>query len=163
MIYIKELLPNPIGRDADGEWIRLVNAGGEPVRLTGWQIRDEGGKKFILSTEELLPQGELELAFGATRISLNNDRDTITLYDSESREVDSLSYNSVTEGETVVAERFKKEIITKEPLAASNELALREGVINHGYELWPILIGIVIAFSAAALGITASKKIFDFS
>ncbi len=163
MIYIKELLPNPIGRDADGEWIKLVNTGGEPVRLTSWQIKDESGKKFVLSAEELLPQGELELVYGKTKISLNNDRDTITLYDSESRQIDSLSYSSVTEGEPVVAERFKKEIVTKEPLSASNELALGDGIINHSYELWPILIGVAVALSAAALGIAVSKKIFDFS
>ena len=163
MIYIKELLPNPIGRDADGEWIKLVNTGEEPVRLTGWQIKDESGKKFTLSTEELSPQGELELAFGKTKIYLNNDRDTITLYDNESRQIDSLSYSSVTEGEPVVAEKFKKEIAIKEPLAASSESAFRDGIINHGYELWPILVGVAIALSAAALVVAASKKIFTQS
>ncbi len=163
MIYIKELLPNPIGRDADGEWIKLINTGEEPVSLMGWQIKDESGKKFILSTEKLLPQGELELAFEKTKISLNNDGDTITLYDNKGRQIDSLSYTSVTEGEPVVAEKFKKEIVIKEPLAASSELAFRDGIINHGYESWPILVGVAIALSAAALGIAVSKKIFNLS
>lgn len=158
-IYIKELLPNPVGQDTLGEWIKLINTGGEKISLANWRISDESGKKFVLSTEELLPQGELELGFGTTRIALNNDKDKITLYNNEGSEADSLSYNGALEGQTIIAERFKK-VMTKESLAVVREPALKEGVVNDSYELWPILVGVVIALTATALGAVFSKKIF---
>ena len=34
MVYFKELLPNPVGKDTDGEWIKLINIGEETVNIS---------------------------------------------------------------------------------------------------------------------------------
>ena len=41
LLLITEVLYNPAGREPDGEWVELYNAGGRPVDLTGYKIGDQ--------------------------------------------------------------------------------------------------------------------------
>ena len=43
MVSISEWLPNPKGKDADGEWFELVNTGDTDINLSGWRIAAGGG------------------------------------------------------------------------------------------------------------------------
>ena len=54
-IRISEFLPNPVGKDADGEWIELENTLENTVSLCGWEIDDseEGSKEYLLDTYQL--------------------------------------------------------------------------------------------------------------
>lgn len=162
MIYIKELLPNPVGRDAEGEWIKLINKGEEKIDLSGWQIKDASGKVFTFSSKQMLPEGELRLMFSDTRISLNNDGDKVILYDSGGKELDSLNYGAVSEGETVLAEKFR-EVVTGQSLKATPNQALTQGLITESYETWPLLVGVLVACLAGVVGGIILKKVLNLS
>src|SRR3989344_8145152 len=103
MIIIKEVLPNPVGQDTTGEWRTLLNDGSEAVNLRGWSLKDTSGKKFIFGNETILPDQELKLPHSATRINLNNDGDTITLWNAAGEKTDEITYGQASEEEIVVS------------------------------------------------------------
>ena len=80
-MIISEFLPNPIGKDTEGEWIKLFNDGNEIVNLSGWRLEDAAGEKFIFRTQKIEPAQSLTLNYKITKISLNNDGETLLLYD----------------------------------------------------------------------------------
>lgn len=81
-MVISELLPNPIGKDTEGEWIKLFNNNNEVIDLSGWRLEDAAGKKFIFRTQKIEPAQFLILDYQTTKISLNNNGETLLLYDS---------------------------------------------------------------------------------
>jgi len=159
MIYLKEALPNPLGRDTDGEWIKLFNDGDEEKVLTGWVLKDKSGKSFLLDGKSIKPLGELELKYSETRIALNNDGDTLILYDQGGKEVDRLEYQSVSEEEIIVAAQFQT--ITEQSPVSNNVVGqISSGVaISGGYEFWPVAVGFSIALVAGVLGSSFYKKL----
>jgi hypothetical protein len=161
MIYIKEALPNPVGRDTDGEWIKLFNDSNGEIELTGWVLKDRGGKSFSLDGKTIKPSKELELKYSETRIPLNNDGDTIVLYDSTGKEVDKLEYQSISEEEIVIAPRFQA--VIEQSIKSDNALSQVSSseIINGSYEFWPLLIGVALAALAGFLGAAFYKKIQD--
>lgn len=105
-MLIKEFLPNPIGVDKDGEYIKIFNDGDKAVNLTGWKISDASNKSFSLSGI-IQPSGELKLLSTQTKISLNNNGETIFLFDEKGALADKLGYTGVAdEGKIVVHQKI---------------------------------------------------------
>lgn len=92
MVQIKEFLPNPAGKEQDGEYIKLFNNANQDISLKGWFIKDRSGKKFDLSNQKIKGNGELTLNYSTTKISLNNNGETLFLYDNSSSLTDQLDY-----------------------------------------------------------------------
>ncbi len=150
MVYFKELLPNPAGKDTAGEFITLFNDGGGAINLRGWSIKDASGKKFTLGAETLLPDQELKLPYSLTRINLNNDGDAVTLYDARGAEVDGLSYSQVGEEEIVSSSKITPpreadQLANESPLAAQ----AFTGTTISAETISPLLIalGLAVTFS----------------
>src|SRR3972149_8974559 len=106
MVIIKEVLPNPAGKDTAGEWIGIFNEGVSAVNLSSWSLKDTSGKKFIFGNETILPNQELKFPYSLTRINLNNDGDTITLWNAAGEETDEITYGQVSEEEIVVSSKI---------------------------------------------------------
>ena len=161
MIYIKELLPNPAGKDAAGEWIKLFNDSSSPVTLNGWSLRDVGGKVFKLDRQTISASGDLKLAYNETRITLNNDADSVYLSDASGKEVDKLSYNGITEGQTVTAAQFKTNqtarveasIISPNTQGAS----ATEFNFKETYDFWPLVLGLFLAVLSGLVSVYIFK------
>ncbi len=123
MIVIKEVLPNPAGKDAAGEWIGIFNDGASSVNLSGWSLKDASGKKFIFGNETILPNQELKLPYSLTRINLNNDGDTITLWNVAGENADEITYGQVGEEEIVSSSKITppaepQQLVETSPLTA---------------------------------------------
>lgn len=71
-IRLNELLPNPSGRDGDGEFIELFNEGTTSVDLRGWKITDRDHSFSFSSSVVLDPQHLLALTTAETKLSLKN-------------------------------------------------------------------------------------------
>ena len=56
-IFIEELLPNPVGEDAQGEFIELRNPQSFAVSLSGWKLTDASGGEFVFPRGETIPAG----------------------------------------------------------------------------------------------------------
>lgn len=111
-VYIKEFLPNPVGKDTDGEYIKLFNEGVDDINLSGWKIVDASGKKFNLNGYTIKTNSELVLSYSATKISLNNNGETLFLYDSAGNLIDEVGYS----GKAAEGIAYGKEIVLNEEL-----------------------------------------------
>lgn len=149
MLYIKEILPNPTGPEAEGEWIRIINDGEEAVNPGDLHIVDNSGSAFYLNSIGSISPGEtIELPRSTTDIALNNNGDTLKLISSNGDVVDELSYTSTIEGEVITAQRFIPEIPDAHTLQAN---AASIGSIDITPGLSPLLVGILVATLAAGL------------
>lgn len=102
-IVINEVFPDPVGRDEEGEFIELYNAGSKLVDIEGWRLEDASGRKYIFSAGQTrLSSGDyLLIPRSESKIILNNDQDEIKLYDSGGQLKDRVAYESkVPEGKT---------------------------------------------------------------
>lgn len=100
-MQIKEFLPNPVGSDKEGEYIKLFNDSQQPASLSGWIIKDASGKTFKLSGE-LNSGQELLLKYSDTKVALNNNGEKIFLYDAGGKLTDELGYTGqASEGRVI--------------------------------------------------------------
>ncbi|HRO65811.1 MAG TPA: lamin tail domain-containing protein, partial [Candidatus Dojkabacteria bacterium] len=72
---------------------------GSEINLNGWIIKDESNKSFKIS--ELILNSNANTRIFPTTISLNNDGDTINLYDPQNKLIDSYKYGKVTKDQVV--------------------------------------------------------------
>jgi hypothetical protein len=70
-LVLNEVLSNPLGPEASGEWIELLNDGVLPVSLAGLWLEDSGGR-VLLPRVELGP-GELALLVGEGYVTSSAD------------------------------------------------------------------------------------------
>lgn len=83
-IYISTLLPNPAGKDEDGEYIEIRNTGCESVDISGYQLSDASGDSYLISSGTILVKQEnRKFPHSKTNIWLNNtDPESVYLKDS---------------------------------------------------------------------------------
>lgn len=142
-IYISELLPNPAGKDTQGEFIELANAKDVAVSLTGWSLKDASGKTYVIESGSVPGRGFFVLWYPQTKISLNNDKETLELYDVSGNLQDALSYQqTLHDDETLIREgAFTSFLLTttptpgeknkyQEPVVSKNE---QEDVWGYGF------------------------------
>lgn len=96
-IQINEIIGDPAGSEATGEWIELFNNSKISVNLGGWIISDLTGttKKYVI------PDGTTVKAWGyitiyrsKSGITLNNDGDGVTLYHPNSKLLSQAKYSN---------------------------------------------------------------------
>ena len=92
MILINEWLPNPNGADTKTEFIELFNSGNAAVNLNGWTIKTTGKKIFRFGAQTIAAKGYLVLLRTATKLSLKNTGETVSLYNATGKLVDQSSY-----------------------------------------------------------------------
>ncbi len=178
MVIINEFLPNPAGKDTEGEWIKLFNNGNTAVDISGWQIKDASGKAFIFSaaTEKntLIAGGEtLTLDYKTTKISLNNNGEAIFLYDKTGSLVDKAEYSgSAGDGKVYVRAENGKFVLSGKQADAqeinsnitsltsfNNEGASVGTIINNHNPGLNFSVGIFTVLVLAAVFIFISKKL----
>ena len=165
MVYIKSLLPNPVGRDSGSEWIRISNSGDQSVSLVGWRIQDEKGDAYTLTGLGEIGAGEtIELKDSATKINLKNTGDTIFLYDERGALMDEFAYSGpAEEGQIFLAQPIKTED-TSLPLKSSANILDSRGLIEkpintNFYE--PLITGIFISLLSTLVFIYLWVNVFS--
>jgi len=114
-MIISEFLPNPVGKDTDGEFIELFNDGLKPANLSGWKIKDASGKIFTFGNQTLGAGQYLALSYKTTKITLNNDAETLYLYDASGKLVDKAAFSGTApEGKSFVREN-NQFVLTSKP------------------------------------------------
>jgi PKD repeat protein len=108
-IIISEILPNPVGEDAKGEFIELFNKGNRDADLTGWKIVDAGGSEYefgakiatsTLSTA-IKANGYLVVLRSESKLALNNDSDSVKLYQPlKEKPIQIVKYKKAVEGQS---------------------------------------------------------------
>ncbi len=99
LIRFSELLPNPIGKDADGEFIELANTGAADAEMSGWLIRNASGKEYALPSGLLAASGKLAIPYSESKISLTNGGMSLQLVGPDGSVQDLIEYpDEVDEG-----------------------------------------------------------------
>ncbi|MDD5731281.1 MAG: lamin tail domain-containing protein [Patescibacteria group bacterium] len=110
-IKISEILPDPVGSDTEGEYIKIYNFGSDDVNLKNWSLDDEdGGSKPYKIDYDLVLKSKTVAAFYSvdTKISLNNTGDHARLFDPGNKLMDDIVYTGpVIEGATYTLENGK--------------------------------------------------------
>jgi hypothetical protein len=102
LLRITEILPAPLPGEA--EWIEIHNPTEQPIDLTGWSIGDAerrtelagsiaAGARFVISTREL-GAGLADLVVTRIGNGLNNDADTISIFNPDGLEVHEINYGT---------------------------------------------------------------------
>ncbi len=100
-VRIISLLANPAGDERLGEALTLRNFGTTSIVLDDWLVRDLAGKVWVLSGTLAADEERLILRAGQA-MAMNNGGDTIELITADGEVVQSVTYESTTEGETLV-------------------------------------------------------------
>ncbi|MDO8462939.1 MAG: lamin tail domain-containing protein [bacterium] len=76
IVVLNELYPNPLGSDAEDEFIEIANIGDWGTMLDGWRVRDDLGTEYVINAKDgptsLGAGGVLALSRSRTGIALNN-------------------------------------------------------------------------------------------
>jgi predicted ribosomally synthesized peptide with SipW-like signal peptide len=101
-VVMNEFLPNPIGHDCslsgvNGEWVELYNNSVSQKDLAGWYLEDTANHTIPIQVANTM---DSSTSIGANEwmvvfmngCILNDDGDTITLYDSNDIQVDTYTY-----------------------------------------------------------------------
>jgi len=102
-IIINELLPNPAGNEATNEWIEIYNPSESAVNLLNWKLADSGAADypFIFKTEVNLGPGMFSLITRPeSKLTLNNNSDSVSLFNSLDELIDTVEYKIAAEGES---------------------------------------------------------------
>ncbi len=103
-IIINEIFPNPEGKD-DNEWIEIKSIDTKTIDLNGWKIKDLS-REYTISSDGLPntlinPNGFYVFYKKDTGISLNNNKETLYIYDKNGTLVDSVQYTNAPENESL--------------------------------------------------------------
>lgn len=91
-VRIIAALANPVGPEAGHESVTLLNTAPEAVALDGWVLRDRANGREPLSGT--LDAGDARRVTLSNRLRLNNNGDTISLFDPDGTQVDLVSYTA---------------------------------------------------------------------
>lgn len=96
--FFSEVFPNTED-DANLEYFSISNASCVPVSLSGYSASDAAGKTFTFDSEAILPPlGFFSVPRIRSKIFLNNEDETLRLFDPVSILVDEFSYSSSSKG-----------------------------------------------------------------
>ncbi|MFH1188353.1 MAG: lamin tail domain-containing protein [bacterium] len=165
-ICISGILPNPPGKDTEGEWITIINKETDTFVLDGWGIRDASGKEYQLKGT-LKGKEERRLLFSETHIVLNNNQDEICLYNKEHACVQTITYENPYEGEIITDDKdAQPSSVVAESMSAYTRVVpyTQESMVSETtYTVMPFLLGFLVAlvFSIFAAVIIKQKVIHD--
>lgn len=134
-VLLSALLPNPVGTEADGEIIELLNADKRSVDLHGWSVTD-GSTTYTFDETTTLAVGQrLTLDRATTKIALNNGGETVLLKRPDGTTASGVKYGAAPEGAT-----FSRQGTTvhwkwdggqsAEVVASADDRDVREGVVT---------------------------------
>jgi hypothetical protein len=92
-LNINEFVPNPDGSDEENEWIEIYNAGETEVNLSGWKLKDASEKEYNFTSEKISAKGYLVLNRPQTKITINNDAETLSLISPKGDIVSQIQYS----------------------------------------------------------------------
>lgn len=164
MVSISEWLPNPEGKDSDGEWFELVNTGDVDINLSGWHVAAGGEKKYALSG--VIASGEHRVfSRNDIKMSLRNTDGEVSLYAPGGSPADHASFVGVApEGKS--AQRIGRSVAFVEPTPGgpykgnpyanmlqavySPGTSLARGVLGQ-FDIFTLFLGAGVALAALML------------
>lgn len=95
-LYINEVMPHP---ESGEEWIELYNPNDESIPIGKYFILDEAENRIEIERGVVIPAQGFYVLY-LNRVILNNDRDTVYLYDVWGQLLDQFSYTKTEKGKS---------------------------------------------------------------
>ncbi|MDO8264753.1 MAG: lamin tail domain-containing protein, partial [Candidatus Parcubacteria bacterium] len=95
-ILFNEILPSPEGEDAKEEWIEIINQNNFEVDISGWEITDGAGvpTAYRFPKNTFLAGNTLLLLYRPlTKITLNNEKDSLVFLHPDGTVADLVEYS----------------------------------------------------------------------
>lgn len=177
MVTFYEILPNPVGKDTQNEWIKLSNSSDQPINLFGWKIKDASEKTFVFQQKEINPKDFLVVSSGQTKIALNNNGDSLFLYDQNNNLVDRASYNFIVSEGVTLSRKDNLFILSQNSILKENQSSNKQvdkiqqtisteqeftgqaNVLTHKPLIENLTIGITIVFVLSLIFMIIIKKL----
>src|SRR3989338_2557344 len=102
-VLLNEIIPAPEGSDETNEWIEIYNLNNFTVDISGWSLQDKEGSItiYVFPKETKLQAYEyFILKRPETKITLNNDKDTLDLILPNKEIADSISYKNAPKNQS---------------------------------------------------------------
>ena len=135
-IVISEFLPNPAGSDRAGEWIELHNLSDSKIDISGWFVEDKSyHKEFVKKGSFIEGGGFFLLGPPLKNLSINNNGETLTLFDNKGREVFKIEFNGrAKEGESFARKEIGDWQWTKKLTPGkANDFSLTDNSLNSAF------------------------------
>lgn len=162
MVYINEWLPNPVGKDSEGEWVEIYNVSLETVSLNGWRLQTKGDKSVTLG-ESIGPGEYLVFRRQNTKLTLHNVDGELSLYNPSGELVHRQSFlGSAPEGKSFSRGETGLFSFVEPTLGTKNRSLEQTAFINNVYPIGQPLnsslgafefLGLVLGVAAVLTGL----------
>jgi len=169
MITFYEILPNPVGTDSQNEWIKLYNPSDQAINLAGWKIKDASGKTFVFQQKEIGSKSFLTVSSGQTKIALNNNGDSVFLYDQSNNLIDKASYDFVVSEGAVLSRKDNLFVLGQSSVSKENQLPSKQtdkvqnvaqaNVLSQKPLTENLIMGVTIVFVLSLIFVIIIKKL----
>jgi len=102
-IIINEFFPNPEKDETNNEWIEIYNQGESKINLLNWKIDDgDKGSPAYQFKKDFWLEGDSYAVISRkdSKIALNNNADSIRIFDDKNNLIDSVEYKNAPVDET---------------------------------------------------------------
>lgn len=144
--------PNPKGKDAEGEWIRVKNESKKTVDLNGWSVATGKSSKKLtnhpIKTSVKIKKGkEVIITRSVSKITLNNKKGVVELRYPDGERADRVRYeqkDGIGEGDVYRKEKKKgwlwdiAEAVTKKSVVATAAATVIEAVNDANTFIDPV-------------------------
>lgn len=148
-IIISEVLANPGGDEASGEFIELENRSTATIDLSGWKLRDASKTgKYVFPEGSALTSHDFLTLYRSTFVfALNNGAETVSLEDPKGSKADSVSWQKTRENISLARDgarwRNTKSLTPGTKNRFGNDPTAKTRVPKEGF------VGIPLSFSAS--------------
>jgi PKD repeat protein len=127
-IIINEFIPNPAGAD-ESEWIELKNIAAYEINLADWQIDDakDGSRPYAIPEGTIIKPNELLIFHRQkTKLALNNNLDSVRLFNNNDELVYQIDYEDAKEGLAYALDQNNNWQWTSTPTPGTENLIVEE-------------------------------------
>lgn len=160
-MIVKEFLPNPVGPDKEGEYIKILNDTDNSINLSGWKIKDASNKIFGLSGD-IKSKEEIILPYSKTKITLNNNGEEIALLNSEGELINTLIYSGkAEEGRIITNQKIETDRKDFESVGILNQEVLKPTKLVFFTDfLIAFILGLVVVYVILQLEKKRGENLF---
>ncbi|MDO8574147.1 MAG: lamin tail domain-containing protein [bacterium] len=154
MVYINEWLPNPVGKDAEGEWVELWNDSDSPVSLVGWKLQSKDGKSVFLGGS-IGPQEYIGFRRQSIKVTLHNIDGELTLYNPSGRADRQSFFGEAPEGKSFARTEAGTYLFTEPTFGYENKFEVQENLVGNIYSSGVLVEGELggLGFFGLVLGV----------
>lgn len=154
-VIINEFLPNPKGKDTEGEWIELFNGNATSVNTEGWKLTTAHSKKSYVLHGSMGAGEHLLLPRSRTKLTLANTTEEVFLYNAAGARVDHVVMNvQAPEGKSF--SRLGAQFVFSQPTPGTQNISVAATSSIHFWQETVVSTQSLTLWSATSLSLAVA-------